>query len=156
MESTHTKVCIVGNSGVGKSNIVSRLLTNTFDGRTRIDENGKIVYLTSVLSPTLGVEVHPNGDTTIWDIGGNNKLSPSPQDCFDSCTYFVVCFSANSEQSKQDAYGYWTSLIQEHVPVSTIVYVCNKSELLPNIPENTDVVYCSAKNNINIDSILPN
>jgi len=115
------KVVLVGDSSVGKSNILSRLLTNTF---------------TDEKKPTLGVEFGSQlfnvNDKIIkiqiWDTAGQEKYKSITNSYYINSKGALVVFDL-SRQSSFNNVEKWLHDVKEVADSSSIILVGNKNDL---------------------------
>lgn len=115
------KVVIVGDSGVGKTTYIKRLLTGEFEKKH---------------VSTLGVEVHPLVFHTIsgtvvfnvWDISGNCLHSGVYESYYKCADAAVVMFDRHSESSYQNAFK-WLGGIMARCPGIPMVFCGNKVDI---------------------------
>ena len=139
------KLIIVGDEGVGKTSFVKRLMN------VNIDDN----YV-----PTLGIantDYHKNNyKFHIWDTGGKYKGLADGYYPGADCAIIMMSDNLKLKNVKH----YVGNIIRKcgRIP---ILFVCNKCEL-PNtmlnynriVNEVKNVMYCSAKENININETI--
>ena len=138
------KIVLIGDSMVGKTTFVALLLGNVF----------KHEY-----NPTLGVEVNPirrgNKCYNIWDCNGGNGNFRGLGDGYwlQAQGAIVMCDPTNLESinNVEKWKNDFKRLVGNDIP---IVYVINKSELLPNGFQDDRFVMISCKHNENIEEVL--
>lgn len=119
MSITNYKVCLVGDTGVGKTSLVFRSINGTF--RTQH-------------IPTLGVEVHPIGtfSTTeghikfnVWDIAGDANYCGLRDMYLMQSRACIIMVTKNT----LDDIDYWIDLCKLQAPNAPIVILINKIDL---------------------------
>lgn len=117
------KVVIVGNTKVGKTCIVDRLVSGAMN-----DE----------VSPTIGAsfmtfQVHrPNGDVRLhlWDTAGQEKFMSITSTYYRNSSYAIVVFDL-SDQNSFDDLPKWIHDLRENAPDSVQLFlVGNKKDLI--------------------------
>ena len=100
------KVVLTGDSGVGKTNLLSQFVKNTFNPESKT---------------TIGVEfatkvVKVRGKTVkaqIWDTAGQEAYHSITASYFRSCQGVFLVFDITDEKSFKDL-DYWINMIKEH------------------------------------------
>ncbi len=147
------KIVLIGDAKVGKTTFVSLLLGKHFRCGILMEESFSNDY-----TPTLGVEVHPIRRGTkcynIWDCAGLERFGGLRDGYWIQAQgAIVMCDSSNLEsiQHVEKWANDFKRIVGNNVP---IVYVINKSEMLPNGFQDDRFVKISCKNNENIDDVL--
>ena len=136
------KIVIIGDGIVGKSSFVRRIRDNSFE------EN---------YEPTLGVEVYPIHANekcyNIWDCSGVEKFMGLSDGYYIGAQgAIIMCDPTNISSIKN--IEKWKNEFQRVNGNIPIVYVINKSELLPKEFEDERFIKISCKENTNIDKVL--
>jgi len=149
------KVLIVGQGGVGKTQVINRLLYKKYN-----DKEAK----------TDGIDIHrwnikhDNREfkLNIWDFGGQEIMHATHQFFFTKRSLYLLVWDARQE----DRYGqidYWLKLIQSFSGDSPVIIVLNKCDVgnidldrqnLKNKYPNIKEFLCiSCKKNMNLDQL---
>jgi small GTP-binding protein len=118
------KIVIVGDSGVGKSSIISRLIHNEFNPNSK---------------PTIGVQISRHGIEThgetvtvrLCDTAGLERYrAPAPR-CYLDVAGAIVVFDVSSEVSFEHT-ELWLRELRDHAAKEMpVMLVGNKSDLKP-------------------------
>lgn len=150
---SEAKILIVGQGGVGKTQIINRILYNKFNERE---------------SKTEGIDIHKwkvninekEIKLNIWDFGGQEIMHATHQFFLTKRSLYVLVWDARQE----DRYGlidYWLKLIESFGADSPIIIVLNKIDLhnteldrkllIEKYPSIKGFVRVSCKTSENID-----
>lgn len=137
------KIVLIGDAQVGKTTLVSMLMGNPYS----------INYVA-----TLGVEVHPirrgNKCYNIWDCAGQDKFGGLRDGYWLQAQGAIIMCDPSNLESVQHVEKWakeFKRMAGEDVP---IVYVINKSEILPNDFNDERFVKISCKHNENLEEVL--
>ena len=119
------KVVIIGNSGVGKSCIISQFAFNMFDQQS---------------SPSLGtlciskvLEFEKYGKKVnyqLWDTAGQEEFKSMVAIYYKSAKAFIVAYSVDNRKSFEAVNG-WIKEVREKAPIDAKLFiVANKSDLV--------------------------
>eukprot|EP00760_Papus_ankaliazontas_P015400 PhM_4_TR16506/c1_g1_i1/m.36493/K07904/RAB11A; Ras-related protein Rab-11A len=116
------KLVVIGDSGVGKSNLMTRYTSNEFfpDTPTTIG----VEFMTKILSLD-GREVRAQ----IWDTAGQEKFRAIARSVYSGAKGAMIVYDITNEASFQHVVS-WIEDIKEHTtPEPILVLVGNKSDL---------------------------
>ncbi|CAG5132753.1 unnamed protein product [Candidula unifasciata] len=122
MSMRDIKVCLLGESGVGKSSIVMRFVTNTFK---------------SALESTIGASfmtktIVVDGDTfkfQIWDTAGQEKYRALAPMYYRGSAAAIIVYDVTRESSFHAVKG-WVHELQRHGPSKIVLAIAgNKCDL---------------------------
>mmetsp|Transcript_4440 Transcript_4440/g.14736 ORF Transcript_4440/g.14736 Transcript_4440/m.14736 type:complete len:224 (+) Transcript_4440:102-773(+) len=122
------KVVLIGDSGVGKSNLLSRFTRNEFNLESK---------------STIGVEfatksIVAEGKTIkaqIWDTAGQERFKTITTSYYHGAQGVVVVFDVSNETSF-DHVSYWLEEVRKNAkPAVQVVLVGNKVDLPRRVPE---------------------
>jgi len=156
------KVITVGDSGVGKTAIIRRYVSNSYQENTTTTvgiacafkditlDNNQVISLK--LIDTAGQEqfrsiskaYFKNADAVLF------VFDVSKKDTFDSITYWIKEFNENNSKSEMPKY-----LLGNKCDLKSVI---SKDDIDKFLEENKDYEYfeTSAKNNISIDNLFKN
>jgi small GTP-binding protein len=115
------KVMLVGNSGVGKSQLCLGLAENTF-----VDMHISTI-VTSLTRKGITVD-NRKTDLQLWDTPGNPRYAMSVLKFYNRAHGFLLVFDVTNRESF-DHLGKWHTEITNSAPNANIILVGNKSDL---------------------------
>ena len=137
------KIVLIGDGQVGKTTFVNMLKGNPFSNH---------------YTPTLGVEVDPIRRGTkcynIWDCAGLEMYGGLRDGYWIQAKGAIIMCDPNNLESVKHVEKWnneFKRIIDNDVP---IVYVINKSEMLPKEFQDNRFVKISCKNNENLEKVL--
>ena len=149
------KVIFLGDVGVGKSSIISRLMYNTMEG---------------TYSPTVGIDylsktVYKNNQVLkihFWDTAGQEKFKSLMPSYIRYCSVAVIVYDVSSSLSFNNV-KIWTEMVNEESPSIEIIVVGNKTDMTRDVSGedalklahevHAGYVECSAKTGQGIDLV---
>ena len=135
------KIAIIGDGGVGKSSLLSRILENTFSPR---------------YAATLGADVHTlvlhtnYGDIIFdcWDTAGQEKFAGLGEGYWVNSEGAIAMFDVSSRKSHNNLQEFVNKY--KTVAINTPIVICgNKIELNREVQPSAKYVDISVKNNYN-------
>ena len=153
------KIILIGDSGVGKTNIISRFKSNEFNISTRatigIDFVSKIIQLEN------GKRIK----CQIWDTAGQERFRALGQAYYKNSSGCVIVFDITNEQSFANTTN-WINQIRQESEKTLCILVGNKKDLnfrrtvsiesACKLAESNNCEYmeCSAFEGVGIDEIF--
>lgn len=141
--NTPQKIVLIGDANVGKTTFLRMLLGKSYS----IDYNA-----------TLGVEVHTirrgNKCYNVWDCGGKDKFRGLGDGYWIQAQGAIVMCDPTNLKSIQNVETWskeFKRIVGDDVP---IVYVINKSEMLPYDFSDKRFIKISCKHNENLEDVL--
>jgi Rab family protein len=119
------KLVLVGNSGVGKTAIGRRFVTNSF-------HEG---YNTTVLADSIRKQMNINGsvvDLRIWDTAGQEVYRALNPLYFRDASLAIIVFSVIDSKSLECA-EYWINSVRQVTPTALLALAGNKVDLSPRV-----------------------
>lgn len=122
-ETRNTKVILIGETGVGKSSIIQRFLSNKF-------ETGQM--------PTIGIDYSSikvdfqgrKNHLQIWDTAGQERFRSLVKSYYSNIQVAVIVYSVASLESFERV-DYWLQNLKENVDQNVlIILVGNKRDLI--------------------------
>ncbi|KAM0675170.1 hypothetical protein GVAV_001513 [Gurleya vavrai] len=129
------KIVLIGDSGVGKTNILYRLSQNEFFGDTK---------------PTIGVEFDAKTFTfpeatikaQIWDTAGQERYRAITNAYYRGTMGALLVYDVTNRKTLDDCLHYWLLQLKEHASGNIIIALAgNKND----IKENREVSYEDGK-----------
>lgn len=155
IENKKNKIVIIGDSNVGKTCIIERLINNSFDET----------------KPTIGAchyEKTVNDlKLDIWDTAGQERFRSMIPMYYKGAKAVIITFDITSSESFEGAKK-WLNEIKENANDSFIILVGNKTDLedsrviskefADNFSKenNLDYIETSAKDNVNVNNLFEN
>lgn len=153
------KVSLIGDSGTGKTSILTRFIDNLFkdDTATTIGVDFKIV------SFDLGESTYAK--MQIWDTCGSERFRSLTANFLKTCSAFVLVFDL-TRLSTFTSIDNWIKTINENTKPKFLILIGNKSDMVEERQVNKEEIlkYCeknnlnyieiSAKNNENVEKIF--
>ena len=141
-EENNFKIVLVGESGVGKTSIVSQFVDQIFEDDLQTSTGG------SFSSKTLTFN---NGKTIkleIWDTAGQERYRALTKIFYKNALAAVLVYDITRKQSFEELKNYWIKQIKESAPENIILAIAaNKSDLLDREQVNEDEARNFAKEN---------
>lgn len=158
------KICVVGESRVGKTSIITRYIDDTFHSGTKITI-GTNLFITRIKIPDKDADI----TLQIWDIGGNQKFDNIRPVFYSGAKGIIYTCDLTRYDSLINLLR-WKKEIDSYIGPKPCVLVGNKVDLIEQrkgehfsksnmnkIKENLNALNyleTSAKNNKNIDLIF--
>ena len=120
------KVCLLGDSSVGKTSLIRKYVYNTFDD-SYIATIGTKVCKKSMVFDQSGVQV--SIDMMIWDIMGQTSFRTLLQDAYFYGTHGVLAVIDSTRPETLDSIHDWVDSMKQVVGDVPIIFVSNKCDL---------------------------
>ena len=123
------KVVLLGESGVGKTCIISRFINNSFDVN-QITTNGasytsKIITYPECENRTIKFE--------IWDTAGQEKYRALNQIFYKDASICILVFDVTNSESFKALQEYWYQQVKDSAPKNIVIgLAANKCDLIEN------------------------
>ncbi|XP_076370954.1 ras-related protein Rab-22A-like isoform X1 [Tachypleus tridentatus] len=135
MSKQEVKLCLLGDSGVGKSSIVQRFVNNTFNPLAE-STIGASFMTKNVLEDTHTYKFN------IWDTAGQERYRALAPMYYRGAGAAIIVYDVTSAQSFESLKG-WVRELQHHGPPGIILAIAgNKCDL----EDYREVSYQTAKN----------
>ncbi len=114
------KMLIVGQGAVGKTSLINRLVTNSFDQNETKTQGIDIKNWTI---PINDKEIRLN----VWDFGGQEIMHATHQFFLTKRSLYIIVLDSrlNDQENRLE---YWLKIIQSFGGDSPVIVVCNKSD----------------------------
>ena len=135
------KVVLLGESGVGKTCIISRYVNNTYDEKSETT-NGA-----SYASKIIELEQYKQSlRFDIWDTAGQEKYRSLTKIFFKDATAAILVYDITRKQSFDEIKNYWYKQLIECAPSDIVVGLAgNKADLFDREQVNEDDAKAFAK-----------
>ena len=127
------KVVLIGESGVGKTCIISRYISGTFDSNTT-STNGASYCSKNVKYENLG----KNLLLDIWDTAGQEKYKSLTKFFYKDAAVAILVYDITRRESFDSIRDYWYGQVQENGSKNIVLGIAgNKCDLYENeaVPE---------------------
>ena len=105
------KVVLIGESGVGKTSIISRYTTNTFKSQLMSTPGANFVTKNVIMedkNQTIRFE--------IWDTAGQERYRALAKVFYKNAAVCVLVYDITRRSSFEELKNYWVSQIKENAP----------------------------------------
>ena len=121
------KIVLIGESGVGKTSIISRYINNSFDLQVLTSSSAqfisKIIYLTDEISLKFD----------IWDTAGQEKFRSLAKIFYKDAKVIILVYDITNKASFDNLKNYWFNEIEENSVSDVILAIVgNKDDLYEN------------------------
>ena len=121
----NVKVVLLGDSGVGKTCIISRYISNTFDANSA-STNGASYTSKKISYDDLGKQIVLD----IWDTAGQEKYKSLTKFFYKDAAVAILVYDITLKESFDNLKDYWYKQIQENGDKNMVLGVAgNKSDL---------------------------
>lgn len=127
------KVVLLGESGVGKTCIISRYINNNFDEQV-MSTNGASYAGKTMLFEEFDQTIR----FEIWDTAGQEKYRSLTKIFYKDASVAILVYDITSKDSYDEIKNYWYEQVKESAPTDIVVGIAaNKSDLIDRevIPE---------------------
>ena len=139
------KLVLIGESGVGKTSIISRYTNNTFDPQV----------LTSSSAQFLTKTIELNKDTSIkfdiWDTAGQEKFKSLAKIFYKDAKVIILVYDITNKNSFESLKNFWYKEIMDNTISDVILAIVgNKADLYENeqVTDDEGKAYAKEKNAI--------
>ena len=139
------KLDLIGESGVGKTSIISRYTNNTFDPQV----------LTSSSAQFLTKTIELNKDTSIkfdiWDTAGQEKFKSLAKIFYKDAKVIILVYDITNKNSFESLKNFWYKEIMDNTISDVILAIVgNKADLYENeqVTDDEGKAYAKEKNAI--------
>ena len=123
-ETPSCKVVLLGETGVGKTCIISRYIRNAFNPETEIST------MASFTSKTLTMSNNTKLRFDIWDTAGQEKYRSLTRFFYKDAAIAVLVYDITRKESYEELKTYWVTQLQECVNDNLVIGIAgNKSDL---------------------------
>ncbi|MFX1313074.1 MAG: Rab family GTPase [Promethearchaeota archaeon] len=141
------KICILGQSGVGKTSLVRRLCYNTFDANTK-ETIGLDFYSYDLILPIKEKKVLVN--LSIWDFGGQERFKNLFRYYITGANGLFLAFDLINGQSLLNLKWWYDKLLEYNHDSVPIILLGTKNDLISQSPlkksVDEDKIFSTQKN----------
>ena len=128
------KIVLIGETGVGKTSIISQLMDQTFQQDQQSTTGGTFSTKTVICDNNRTLKLE------IWDTAGQERYRSLTTMFYKDANAAVLVYDITRKDSFEQLEEYWTKQIKENSPSDIILAVCgNKSDLVLKEDVNEDV-----------------
>ena len=123
--SESIKIVLIGESGVGKTSIISQFVNQVFQEDVETSSSG------TYNSKTLIYDNNKVLKLEIWDTAGQEKYRSLASMFYKEASAAILVYDITRKDSFEQIQQYWASQIKENSPSNIILALCgNKSDLI--------------------------
>ena len=127
------KIVLIGESGVGKTSLISQLMDQTFQLDQQSTTGGTFSTKTALCDNSRILKLE------IWDTAGQERYRSLTTMFYKDANAAVLVYDITRKDSFEQLEEYWTKQIKENSPSDIILAVCgNKSDLIEKEDVNED------------------
>ena len=124
-EEEQVKVVLIGESGVGKTSIISQFISGKFKPGALCTHGATFSNKTKKFK-----EFQRTISFEIWDTAGQEKYRSLNSMFFKDASVALIVYDITSQKTFEEVENYWANAIKENGPKNIIIYlVGNKSDL---------------------------
>ena len=155
------KIVLLGESGVGKTCIISQFVNQTFQEDVESSSSGTFSSKTLIYNNNQVLKLE------IWDTAGQEKYRSIASMFYKEADVAILVYDITRKESFEQIKQYWLNQIKEYSPENIILALCgNKSDLINeeqvdeeearNYGEEIDAIFypTSAKNDCGITDLF--
>ena len=158
------KVVLIGESGVGKTSIISRYISNTFKSQLMSTPGANFVTKNVIME-----DEKQSIKFEIWDTAGQERYRSLAKVFYNNAAACILVYDIANKESFNELVKYWAPELKENSPKDIILAVAgNKSDRYAesqvseeegkSFAKKMNAIYMrtSAKSNISIDELFNN
>ena len=120
------KICLIGESGVGKTSIINRYISNTFNSEEESSNAGQY-YQKKISLKDLG-----SINLDIWDTAGKEKFRSLTKFFYKDAPVLILVYDISRRASFEEVKKYWIPNIKENATPNASKFIHIKKYLLMN------------------------
>ena len=123
-QTLNCKVVLLGESGVGKTCIITRFINNKFEENTMSTTGA--TFAGKAKKFDLGDGVSKTIQFQIWDTAGQERFRSLSKIFYKDAAIAIFVFDITRAESFAEIKKYWHTQVQEHSPkkISKLLYIC--------------------------------
>ena len=106
------KVVLVGESGVGKTSIISRFITDSFDSEVLSSSSAQFISKTIKLSEPENTTIKFD----IWDTAGQERFRSIGKIFYNDANVVIFVYDITDINSFEEIKKFWYNQVLEHAP----------------------------------------
>jgi small GTP-binding protein len=122
MANSSVKICLLGGSGVGKTCIINRFSTNTFDNNTTSTSGG------SYLVKNIKID-NKEIACNIWDTAGQEKFRSLTKHFYKDAYIIILVYDITTSGSLEELKGWYEDLKKNGEKYTVLAVVGNKTDM---------------------------
>ena len=131
MANSNVKICLLGGSGVGKTCIINRFATNSFDDNTQSTPGGSYLVKNLVID---GRAIACN----IWDTAGQEKFRSLTKHFYKDAYIIILVYDITIAKSFDELKGWYEDLQKNGEKYTVLAVVGNKTDMYESEAVNED------------------
>lgn len=128
METLYYKICIIGDSNVGKSSIAEQYINSKFDP-CKPTTIGAAYFSKKIKYKNSNIHLQ------IWDTAGQERYRSIIPLYYRNAAAVILVLDSSNYKSFSNA-NYWIKFVKEHIPNVPIFISINKCDLPSMLPDN--------------------
>ena len=112
--ATNCKVVLIGESGVGKTSIISRYITNTFNSQQLPTTGATFISKTIILE-----DENSSIKFELWDTAGQERYRALAKVFYKNAAVCVLVYDITRKSSYEALKNYWIKEIKQNIPPDT-------------------------------------
>ena len=116
--ATNCKVVLIGESGVGKTSIISRYITNTFNSQQLPTTGATFISKTIILE-----DENSSIKFELWDTAGQERYRSLAKVFYKNAAVCVLVYDITRKSSYEALKNYWIKEIKQNIPPDTSKFI---------------------------------
>lgn len=156
MEQIIYKICLLGDTGVGKTSILKRYIENKFDSYSEITIGAQFMCK-HLLHKNRHIKLE------LWDTAGQERYRSIVSLYYRNCNAVLLVVDITNEKSIENLF-YWTNELRQNIQDTPLFLVFNKMDMSQNQQGHHNDIHStygeynvtnvSAKTNYNINELF--
>ena len=119
------KIVLLGESGVGKTSILSQFIEQTYQEDIQSSTGGTFSSKTLIIGNSKLLKLE------IWDTAGQERYRSLTTMFYKDANAAILVYDITREDSFKELKNYWANQVKESAPENIILVICaNKSDLV--------------------------
>ena len=135
------KVVLLGESGVGKTSIITRYVNNYFEDNSLTTNGATSTYKTIYLE-----QYNKSIKFEIWDTAGQERYRSLTKIFYKNASVAILCYDITKKNSFNEIKNYWFNQVKNNSPNDIVIAIAaNKSDLYESEEVNEEEAINYAK-----------